>query len=142
MKTLILAAVMMVGVAVTAQEKKDRPEPMKPEQRVELRVKQMDLTLDLNDKQYSDIRKMMLERTKKAEAFKAERKANREANKKLTSDERFAMKSKMLDERIAMKQEMKNILTAEQFTKWETMKKEKHSKITKRHKNFKKHVRR
>jgi protein-tyrosine-phosphatase len=142
MKTLILAAAMMMGVATTAQEKKDRPEPLKPEQRAELRVKQMDLALDLNDKQAKDIQKLMLEKTKKAEAFKVQRKANKDAGKKLTADERFAMKSKALDERIAMKQEMKNILTADQFAKWEAMKKDRHGKITKRHKNLKKHDRR
>lgn len=142
MKTLILAAAMMFGVAVSAQDKKERPEPLKPEQRAELRVKQMDLALDLNDKQQKDLQQLILNRTKKAEQFKAERKANREAGKKLTADERFAMKSKMLDERIAMRDEIKKILTAEQFAKWENMKKEKQGKITKKHKNFKKDTRR
>lgn len=142
MKTWILAAVIMIGVAVTAQEKKDRHEPLKPEQRVELRVKQMDLALDLNDKQQKDIQKLMLERTKKAEQLRAQRKSNKEAGKKLTADERFAMQSKALDEKIAMKDEMKKILTAEQFSKWESMKKERHGKITKKHKNFKKQDRR
>ena len=142
MKTLILAAAMMFGVVANAQDKRERPEPLKPEQRAELRVKQMDLALDLNDKQQKDMHKLILERTKKAEQFKAERKANKEAGKKLTADERFAKRSKMLDERIAMRDEVKKILTAEQFAKWEAMKKEKHGKITKKHKNFKKHARR
>jgi protein CpxP len=142
MKTLILAAAMMFGVAVSAQDKKERPEPLKPEQRAELRVKQMDLALDLNDKQEKDVQKLMLERSKKAEQFKAERKARRQAEKKLTADERFVMRSKMLDERIAMRDEMKKILTEEQFAKWENLKKEKHSKITKKHKKLKKHARR
>ena len=130
MKTLILAAAMMVGVVVSAQDKRERPEPLKPEQRAELRVKQMDLALDLN------------ERTKKMEQFKNERKTNREAGKKLTADERFAMKNKMLDERIAMRDEMKKILSHEQFVKWESMKMKNHSKITNKHKKFKKHSRR
>ena len=110
MKTLILAAVMMVGVVVSAQDKKERPEPLKPEQRAELRVKQIDLALDLNDKQQKDIQKLILERSKKAEQFKAERKSRKQAEKKLTADERFAMRSRMLDERIAMRDEMKKIL--------------------------------
>ena len=142
MKTWILAAVMMVGVAVTAQEKKERTEPLKPEQRVELRVKQMDLALDLNDKQQKEISKLMLDRAKKGEQFRAQRKANKEAGKKLTSDEKFALKSKALDERIAMKDEMKKILSAEQFAKWENLKKERHGKIAKSHKKFKKDARR
>jgi len=142
MKSWILAAAMMMGVAVSAQEKKERPEPLKPEQRAELRVKQMDLALDLNDKQQKEIQKLMLDRSKKAEQFKAQHKANREAGKKMSADERFAMSSKALDERIAMRDEMKKILSAEQFTKWENMRKVHNGKITKRHKNFKKQDRR
>lgn len=142
MKSLILAAAMMIGVVASAQDKRERPEPLKPEQRAELRVKQMDLALDLDDKQQKDLQKLILERTKKAEQFKAERKAKREAGQKPTADERFAMKSKMLDERIAMRDEVKKILTEEQYAKWEKMKREKKGKITKKHKNFKKHSRR
>ena len=146
MKTLILAAAMMMGVAATAQEKKERREPLKPEQRVELRVKKMDLELDLNDKQQAEIQKLMLQRAKKVAEFKSQRKADKaiskEAAKKLTADERFAMRSKALDGRIAMKEEMKRILTAEQFAKWETMKKDRHGKVTKKHKKIKKQVRR
>ena len=48
MKTWILAMAMMVAVGVNAQDKKERPEPLKPEQRVELQVKKMTLALDLN----------------------------------------------------------------------------------------------
>jgi len=142
MKTWILAAAMMVGVAVTAQEKKERQEPLKPEQRVELRVKQMDLALDLSDKQVNDLKSLFLDRSKKAEQFKAERKANKDKAKTMTADERFALKSKSLDERIAMKEQVKKILTAEQFAKWETMKKENRGKITKRHEKIKTHRRR
>jgi len=142
MKTWIVAVAMMVGVVATAQQKNEKTEPLKPEQRVELRVKKMDLALDLNDKQVKDIRILMLERAKKAEQFKAQRKTNKEAGTKLTADEKFALKSKTLDERIAMKEEMKKILTSEQFAKWENMKKERHGKITNNHKKIKKDSRR
>lgn len=136
MKTWILGAMMMAGVIATAQEKKERPEHLKPEQRVELHVKQMDLALDLTDKQQKDIEKLFLERAKKSEQLKATHKANKDAGKKLTADEKFAMKSKRLDEQIAMKTEMKKILNAEQFTKWENMKKKRHGKMAHNTKKF------
>ena len=142
MKTWILAAVMMMGLTVSAQHRESRPEALKPEQKAELRAKKMTLALNLNDKQQKDVQKLFLDRSKEAAQFKAQRKADRQGGKKLTADERFELKSKRLDAQIAMKAEMKKILTAEQFEKWENLKKEKRQKITKRHKNFKKGGRR
>ncbi len=142
MKTWILAAVMMIGLTVSAQHREAKHEPLKPEQRAELRAKQMTLALNLNDKQQKDVQKLILERGKKMEQAQAQRKADRAAGKKLTADERFEMKSRRLDEQIAMNAEMRKILNAEQFAKWETMKKERQHKITNRHKNFKKGARR
>lgn len=142
MKTWILAAVMMMGVTVMAQHGERRHEPLKPEQKAELASKKMTLTLNLNSKQQNDVQKLFLEKAKKAEAARAQRKADKAAGKKPTADERFAMMNRRLDEQIATKAEMKKVLTAEQFTKWENMKKERHTKITNRHKNFKKEHRR
>jgi protein CpxP len=142
MKTWILAAVMMMGLTISAQHRDGKHEPLKPEQRAELRAKQMTLALNLNDKQQKDVQKLIFERSKKMEQARAQRKADREAGKKLTADERFALKNRRLDEQIAMKAEMRKILSAEQFAKWETIQKERQHKITNRHKNFKKGGRR
>lgn len=142
MRTLILAAVMMMGVTMSAQQKDVKREPLKPEQRAELASKKLALELNLNEKQQKDVQKLFLEKSKKAEQAKAQRKADKEAGKKPNADERYAMMNKRLDSQIAMKAEMKKILTAEQFTKWETMKKGNHGKITKGRKNFKKAHRR
>lgn len=130
---------MMVGITASAQEKKTRPEPLNNEQRTELQVKRMTLALDLNENQQKDMQKLMLERNKKREQLKNDFKANKAESKKLTADERFSMQTKMLDEKIAMKDEMKKMLTAEQFAKWETIKKDRKGKITKKGKKFKKH---
>lgn len=142
MKTWILAVVMMIGLTASAQHRDARHETLKPEQRAELAAKKMTLALNLNEKQQKDVQKVLLDRIKKAEQLRAQRKTDREAGKKLTADERFAMKSKRLDEQIAMKAEMRKVLTAEQFTKWENIKQERHNKITKKHENFKKRQRR
>lgn len=139
MKMWILAAVIMFGLTVSAQEKKER---LSTEQRTELQTKKMALALDLTDKQQTEVKKLLLDRSKKMEAGKKDFKANREAGKKLTADERFAMKSKMLDERIAMKKEFKKILTPEQFEKIQEYNKAHKRKITNRDKKMKKHHRR
>lgn len=138
MKTWILATVMMFGLAVNAQHRGDKQDRLKPEQRAELRAKEMTLALNLNDKQQKDVKALLLDRSKKAEATMAQHKAAKASGKKLTADERFAMRSRMLDEKIAMKAEMKKILTAEQFSKWE-MKAENREKVKdRRHKEFRK----
>ncbi len=142
MKTWILAIVMMIGLTVTAQHRDTRHEPLKPEQRAELAAKKMTLALNLNEKQQKDVQKLLLDRIKKAEQLRAQRKADRETGKKLTADEKFAMKNKQLDDKIALKAEMRKVLSAEQFTKWENMKQDHHNKITKKHENFKKRQRR
>ena len=145
MKTWILAMAMMIGVGVNAQDKRERPEPLKPEQRAEIQAKKMTLALDLNEKQQKDIQKILLDTNKKSGEFRTQRKANKEAGKKPTADERFAMENKMLDDRIARQREFKKILTPEQFEKFQAMKKDRHEKMGhamhKKGQNFKKHHR-
>lgn len=132
MKTWILAIMMMAGVTLNAQEKGERHEQLKPEQRAELRAKEMTLTLDLNEKQQKDIKALYLDRAKKTDAAREQFKAAKEAGKKPTADEKFAMRSKMLDEQIAMKADMKKILTAEQYAKWEQKKEHMKKRFEKR----------
>lgn len=134
MKTWILALMMVVGLGASAQEREHRHEPFKPEQRAELQAKKMTLALDLNEKQQKDIQKLLVDRNKKAGDFKIKAKANKEAGKKLTADERFEMKNRMLDEQIAMKAEMKKILNADQFEKWEKIKKHRKENFRREHK--------
>lgn len=127
MKKLIVAAILMTGLASVAQEqkpmaKKEKMEQLTPEQRNELRLKKMTLDLNLNATQQKEMAKLIAEQSAKREAAKAERKKKIQDGAMPTPDERFAMQSKMLDEQIAMKERVKKILTAEQFEKWEKAK--------------------
>lgn len=127
MKKLIIAALLVVGMTSFAQErdKMERRqhgndmEKFTPEQRNELMLKKMTLELDLSAKQQAQMTSIIAEKSAKRQAMMKARKENTE---KPTRDERFAMKSKMLDEQIAMKDKMKNILSAEQYEKWDAMK--------------------
>jgi periplasmic protein CpxP/Spy len=51
MKTWILGVMMMAGMAMSAQHRGEKRDHLKPEQRAELRAKEMTLALDLNEKQ-------------------------------------------------------------------------------------------
>jgi hypothetical protein len=125
MKKLIIAALLVVGLSASAQDKMEkRPdraemEKLTPEQRNQLTLKKMTLDLDLTAQQQEQIKPIIEEQSAKREAMRAARKANQEQP---TTEERAAMKNKMLDEQIAMKDKMKNMLSAEQFEKWNAMK--------------------
>lgn len=130
MKKLILSALLISGMIVSAQEqdkparvssenRKGRVEPLKPEQRVELKLKKMTLDLDLTEKQQVEVKKILEADAKKNEVKWADLKEKKEKNGKLTNDERFALQNEMLDNKIEMKKALKAILSPEQMTKWE-----------------------
>jgi hypothetical protein len=140
MKKLIIAALLVVGMTSFAQERNKMEriqhgmemEKFTPEQRNELLLKKMTLGLDLSAKQQGQMKSIIAEKSDKPEAMMKARKENKE---KPTREERFAMKSKMLDEQITMKGKVKNILSAEQFEKWDAMKAKHHKERGMHHRN-------
>jgi protein CpxP len=148
MKTWILAMAMMAGVTMSAQADKNlkldnkRPgkehhEPFTPEQRAELKVKQLTLALDLSNKQQKEMQKLLLDQNKDREQFIKSHKANVASGKKPSADERFAMQTKRIDAQIAMQREVRKVLTEEQFSKYEEMKTARHERFKDGSKNFK-----
>ncbi|HLA55292.1 MAG TPA: hypothetical protein VK623_04295 [Flavobacterium sp.] len=133
MKKLIIAAMLITGMASFAQEKptQDRAkmEQLTPEQRNELHLKKLTLDLDLNASQQKEMGKILAEQNAKMETAKAERLAKKDAAVKPTKEERFAKQSQMLDDQIAMKARVKKILSAEQYDKWEKMKNDRHHEM-------------
>ncbi|AWI24536.1 hypothetical protein [Flavobacterium pallidum] len=132
MKKMIAMAMLVSGMVSFAQEKPNAPQDAKqkmgqltPQQRNELRVKELTLKLDLNASQQKEMSKVIADVQMKRENAKEEMKKMKESGKKPTADERFAMRSKMLDEQIAVKERVKKILTAEQMAKWEKITEEK-----------------
>lgn len=127
MKNLFAIALLAVSLTGFAQEKmikenkKAKIEQFSPEQRNQLRLKELTLKLDLNASQQKEMSKIIEEQNAKKEALKTEMKSRKENTKKPTVEERFVMKNKMLDEKIALKQRVKKILTPEQLEKWEKM---------------------
>ena len=123
MKRFLITLGLALGLVftVSAQKKKDSKKDFTPEQKLELAVKKMTLNLDLNQSQINQIKPILKSKIAKKEAFKKQKEEFKKSGKELTSDERFKMHSQRLDSKIAFKNEMKQILSAEQYVKFEKM---------------------
>ncbi len=140
----------MVGMTALAQKgerhQRSAMHDMTPEEMATLQTKKMTLALDLTDAQQKQMQALNLENAKKRKAAMEERKARKEKGdaKKPSSQERYAMKTERLDNMIAHKAEMKEILSQEQYEKWEKMgqRKAKHWKhMDQKYKRQKHHTR-
>lgn len=131
MKKVIVVLIFMVGMTAMAQQgerqHRDGMHQMTPEQTATLKTKKMTLALDLTDAQQKQIQSLNLENAKTRKATMEKRKAKKGdgESKKPTSDERYALKNERLDKMIAHKADMKDILSPEQYGKWEKMSQQK-----------------
>ncbi len=127
MKKVIIVLFCMASMSAISQKEERQQrgglDQMTPEQTATLRTKKMALALDLTDGQQKQIQTLYLQNAKTRKATMEERKALKESGelKRPTSDERYAMKNDRLDAKIAQKAEMKDILSSEQYVKWEKM---------------------
>ncbi|RZJ34343.1 MAG: hypothetical protein EOO51_10080 [Flavobacterium sp.] len=138
MKKLILAIMLITGVATFAQDnlraaKLAETEKLTPEQRNQLQVKKMTLELGLDAAQQKEVSKIISEQNAKREAMVAERKSKKESNVKPTAEERFKMKNEMMDQQIAVDAKMKKILTDKQYDKWKSTRERRHAKMERKH---------
>lgn len=120
-KNLFLALLLVTGITATAQDKKERKfegKQLTSEQKVDLQVKKMTKELALNEKQAAEVRTLVTKQVAKREATKEEIKAKK-------AQKREAAKAKIQEDEAALSADMKKILTPEQFTKWEKIRKEK-----------------
>lgn len=148
MKKLLLIAIAIITVNATAQERKrerqnqgehERVQQFKdfsPEEVATLQTKKMTLHLDLTDAQQKQIQAIHLEQAKvRKSKMEANKKMHEEGREKPSKEDRFNRANEQLDSRIALKSKMKNILSTEQFEKWErgnAMKGKQRTKMRKR----------
>ena len=100
-KIILLFSLAFISFNSYAQHhKKQMAEKINPEQRTELRIKQLTLALDLSEQQAKKVRKAL-------EEFKPEIKDKQ--------DRSYDRRAKNLDRQIAFQRTMKNILSDEQF---------------------------
>ncbi len=142
MKKIILIALALVTIQVSAQERKQemrkgdkmqRGQMMKdftPKEMAQLQTKKMTLDLDLTEAQQKEIENFNLENVKERKAKMEARQAKMENGKgeKPSKEERFAMMNERLDKQMEIKKRMKRILNADQFEKWKKNQRRKHDK--------------
>ena len=131
MKNLLLMLVILISLpnVITAQNTQRQNQSVNgrgmadytPEEAATLQTKRMILLLDLSEKQQAQVQKLFLENATQRQAMREANQAKRQTDQgnKPSKEERFAMQNKKLDHQIAMKAKMKDILTEEQFAKWE-----------------------
>jgi len=114
--------ILLFSLTISAQQKQQRSfraSSFTPEQMATLASKKMTLNLDLDKNQEAAVFKLMKQHAENRQSSIAEIKKRKESGTKPTNEEKFQMLNARLDERIAQKYAMKNILSNEQFEKWE-----------------------
>ena len=127
MKKVLVTTVLLIGMMGYSQRgqhfdsEQRGMKDMSPEQIAILKTKKMTLALDLSTAQQKEIQTLNLENAKERETLMLERKVKKEQaeQSKPSTDERFEFKNERLDRMIAQKGKMKQILSEEQFQKWE-----------------------
>jgi len=139
MKKVIVLLVLFVGFSAVAQpgnrqKLRESYAQMTPEQHAILQTKKMTLALDLTSAQQEKVQQWNLDNAKYRKENRDARKAKRADadGKKPTTEEIFTAQSNALDHRIAQKEKLKNILSQEQFAKFEKMQFAKKRKAQKR----------
>ncbi len=125
----ITVLILLISFSINAQQKQKKQRKgsdFTTEQMATLKVKQMTLDLDLNASQQKEVFELMKKNTEERKNAITERKENKQSGVELTSDQKFAIQNNRLDKMIAHKTAMKNILSKDQYEKWE--KKMKHQK--------------
>lgn len=127
MKKLFIIGLLSISLLSFAQGKKgskrDRENPTS-EQKVDQQVKRLTNELSLNEKQVKEIRIIIEKEVAKREDKKSEMVALRDQKKQERKEFSENRKTQLQAEQVKVSAEMKNILTPEQFTKWEKMKAE------------------
>lgn len=117
MKKLLLAALLITGMSTFAQQltKAGTDQPKREKITVETKVKKLTDDLKLDEKQQLKVTALLTEQDKAREEIK-------EKNKAAGTDmaTKAALRNEMKEQGTILKVKMKEILTPEQFTKWET----------------------
>lgn len=118
----ITVLILLISFSINAQQKHQKQRKgsdFTPEQKATLKVKQMTLDLDLNASQQKEVFELMKKGAEERKNAMEERKENKQSGVELTSDQKFAIQNNRLDKMIAHKTAMKNILSKDQYEKWE-----------------------
>jgi len=115
MKHFVMAALLMTGVATFAQApaKNDVALSRKEKASPDYQLKKLTEDLTLTTKQQGQVKELLTAQEKNREEIKAQRLATTDDKTKM------ALRDKVKENRVVYKAKMKEILTAEQYTKWD-----------------------
>ena len=132
MKNLIVIALLIFSFTTFAQEtprdRKDNTERRTLEQRNQFQLKKVSAELNLSSEQQKEMAKILAEKNARHESMKVQKKAQKESGTSMSTDERLKMKSAILDHQIATNARLKELLSAEQYAKWESNMENRHAK--------------
>ncbi|KRB56499.1 hypothetical protein [Flavobacterium sp. Root186] len=143
MKKLFIAAMLLIGIASFAQDADQKPareqrEKLTPEQRNEKQLQKLTTELGLDANQQAQVKQLLAERSAKAEKFREAREAKKDSDVKPTDAEKEAFKNELKAEKEANEAKMKAILTADQYTKWQSLREKNKEKAKDKMKDYKK----
>ena len=118
----ILVVVLLASTAINAQGQKNNSKKranFNTEQKATLQTKRMTLHFDLDKNQQKAIYNLNKKQAEKRLANAERFKQNKEKGVQLTTEQCFENQNNRLENQIATKAEIKEILTEEQFKKWE-----------------------
>lgn len=135
MKKLLIAALLFVGIAGFAQDKREK---LTPEQRNEKQLQKLTSELNLDANQQTQVKQLLADRSAKAEKFKEARQDRKDSNVKPTAEEKAAFRKELMAEKEANDAKMKSILNADQYTKWKKIQEENKDKAREKMKEYRK----
>jgi len=123
----ILLITFLATFSLHAQQRPGQGRGLNPEEIANVQAKKTTLALALNQTQQEKVYAIFLEQAKKREEVRSEREKMKAEDTRPSKEMRLKMTNVRLDSQIALQNQMKNVLTAEQFEKWQKMKKNRKS---------------
>ncbi|OYU85731.1 MAG: hypothetical protein CFE24_00560 [Flavobacterium sp. BFFFF2] len=136
MKKGILMALLVVGMAATAQEKMPNPAEASetqmgksPEERMENELKKLTKHLSLDAKQVEQVKTLLANRQEKRNNMREFVKEKREGDQKLTAEQKAEFKDRAKANKAQFEKDLQAILTAEQLAKWKSIQEKRMAKM-------------
>ena len=134
---MIAVAIFTITASAQEQEQRSEVDKLSAEQIATLRTKKMTLALDLNEKQQAQVHQINLERAKSLKERREDFRARDQKEEKPASVKSNERQDARLDKQIELQKKMKEILSEQQFEKWQKMKDRKKFNRNKMFKNRK-----
>ena len=132
MKKVFLIIVLVFGFNSFAQDQVESLEKIDKkttEQKTEYQLKKLTSDLNLNENQVNDVRTVLSSAANVREAKMAEIKVKRIDGNRLSKEDRRGLMSEMKEVQKNVSDKMKQILTPDQFAKWEKIQEERKDKM-------------